>query len=266
MLLTDPQDVTVQVNEWAQFNCTARCGYHVSWYMAGHSSAIKKNNTVPGLLIKRWRPSSCTESNKRTHFFEVLATEAFNKSTFYCAANEGSQHLSMCRCVGGRCYSRPALLTGSPIWIDAFLYSFEMFLSKSLASNRNSFACAYISLCCINAVMRPATVTSLSQTSAEITEATPSPSLASPTHTLQGTYMGIIRTADENLVFSVCSKSLTIQCDLLTAIIFCFDLCIETASLTIVTMTTTVMVTVTPTPTSCPNSGTSQFPACIIIF
>ena len=112
--------------------------------------------------------------------------------------------------------------------------------------------------------MRPATVTSPSQTSAEITEATPSPSLASPTHTLQGTYMGIIRTADENLVFSVCSKSLTIQCDLLTAIIF--DLCIETASLTIVTMTTTVMVTVTPTPTSCPNSGTSQFPACIIIF
>ena len=114
--------------------------------------------------------------------------------------------------------------------------------------------------------MRPATVTSPSQTSAGITEATPSPSLASPTHTLQGTYMGIIRTADENLVFSVCSKSLTIQCDLLTAIIFCFDLCIETASLTIVTMTTTVMVTVTPTPTSCPNSGTSQFPACIIIF
>jgi len=121
ILLTDPQDVTVEANEWVQFNCTVHCNYTVNWYMAGHSSAIKRNNTVPGLLIKRGRASSCTESNKRTHFFEVLATEAFNKSTFYCAANEGSQHRSMCRCAGGRCYSRPALLTGSPIWNDAFL-------------------------------------------------------------------------------------------------------------------------------------------------
>ena len=55
-------------------------------------------------------------------------------------------------------------------------------------------------------MIRPATVTSPSQTSAGITEVTPSPSLASPTHTLQGTYMGIIRTVHVNLVFSVCSK------------------------------------------------------------
>ena len=128
-IFADPQDVTVEVNEWAQFNCTVQCDYHVNWYMAGHSSAIKRSNTVPGLLIKRGRASSCIESNKRTHFLEVLATEAFNKSTFYCAANEGSQHHSMCRCAVGRCYSQPALLTGSPIWNDAFLHSFEMFLN-----------------------------------------------------------------------------------------------------------------------------------------
>ena len=111
MLFADPQDVTVEVNEWAQFNCIFHCGYVVSWYMAGHSIAIRRNNTVPGLLIKRPRVSTCTESNGRTHFFEVLATEAFNKSTFYCAAFE--RHQVSCSCgTGGRCYSRPALLTG----------------------------------------------------------------------------------------------------------------------------------------------------------
>ena len=116
MLFADPQDVTVEVNEWAQFNCTVRCGYHVSWYMAGHSSAIKSNSTVPGLLIKTWRASTRTDSNGRTHFIEVLATEAFHKSTFYCAANERRRHQESCSCgTDGRCYSRPALLTGEPI-------------------------------------------------------------------------------------------------------------------------------------------------------
>ena len=111
MLFSDPEDKIAEVNEWAQFNCTARCDYSVGWYMAGHSKVIKRNNTVPGLLIKRLRPSSCIESNKRTHFIEVLATEAFNKSTFYCAAYE--RHQESCSCgTGGRCYSRPALLTG----------------------------------------------------------------------------------------------------------------------------------------------------------
>ena len=106
---------TVEVNEWAQFNCTVRCHYTVGWYMAGHSIAIRKNNTVPGLLIKRPRVSKCTQSDKRTHFLEVLATEAFNKSTFYCGAYE--RRRVSCSCgTGGRCYSRPALLTGKPIW------------------------------------------------------------------------------------------------------------------------------------------------------
>ena len=111
MLFADPKDVTVEVNQWAQFNCTASCNYTVSWYMAGHSNAIKRNNTVPGLLIKRPRASTCTESNERTFFFEILATEAFNKSTFYCAAYE--RRRVSCSCgTDGRCYSRPGLLTG----------------------------------------------------------------------------------------------------------------------------------------------------------
>ena len=115
VLFSDPEDKIVEVNEWAQFNCTAHCGYSVGWYMAGHSRVIKRNNTVPGLLIKRLRPSSCTESNERTHFIEVLATEAFNMSTFYCAAYE--RHQKSCSCgTGGRCYSRPALLTGENLW------------------------------------------------------------------------------------------------------------------------------------------------------
>ena len=117
MLFTDPKDVTVDVNEWAQFNCTVHCGYTASWYMAGHSSAIKRNNTVPGLLIKRRRTFGCTESNERTHLFEVLATKEFNESAFYCAAYE--RHLiGSCSCTtSGRCYSRPALLTGEHVSI-----------------------------------------------------------------------------------------------------------------------------------------------------
>ena len=120
MLFADPKDVTVEVNQWAQFNCTTSCSYTVSWYMTGYSSAIKRNNTVPGLLIKRGR-STCTESEERTHFFEVLAIKAFHKSTFYCAAYE--RHRASCSCgTGGKCYSRPALLTGEPIWNVMFAF------------------------------------------------------------------------------------------------------------------------------------------------
>ena len=128
VLFTDPKDVTVKANEWAQFNCTVRCGYTVSWYMAGYSKAIKRNNIVPGLLIKR-RRASCTESNVRTHFFEVFATEAFNKSTFYCAAYETRPQENSCSCgTDGRCFSRPALLTGEHIKIATFVFCFLFFL------------------------------------------------------------------------------------------------------------------------------------------
>ena len=112
MLFADPKDVTVDVNEWAQFNCTVHCQYTVGWYMAGHPNAIRRNNTVTGLLIKRQR-SGCTESDERTFFFEVLATKAFNKSTFYCAVYKTRREEKSCSCgTDGRCYSRPALLTG----------------------------------------------------------------------------------------------------------------------------------------------------------
>ena len=117
VLFVDPKDATVKVNQWAKFNCTASCGYTVSWYMAGYPNAIKRNNTIPGLLIKRRRASGCTESDERTHFFEVLATEAFNKSTFYCAAYETRPQENSCSCgTDGRCYRRPALLTGENLW------------------------------------------------------------------------------------------------------------------------------------------------------
>ena len=72
MLFSDPKDVTVEVNQWAQFNCTVRCGYTVGWYMAGYPKAIKRSNIVPGLLVKRRRASGCTESDERTHFLRFL--------------------------------------------------------------------------------------------------------------------------------------------------------------------------------------------------
>ena len=117
VLFTEPKDATVKANGWAQFICTVHCDYQVNWYMAGHPNAIKRNNTVPGLLIKRRHASRRTET---THFFEVLATEAFNKSTFYCATNVRHQS---CSCgTDGRCYSRPALLTGEHILIALFVF------------------------------------------------------------------------------------------------------------------------------------------------
>ena len=116
MLFADPKDVTVEANQWVQFSCTAHCNYPVRWYKAGHSNAIRKNSSVSGLLIKRKPDSKCT-SNQMIHFFEVYATEALNKSTFYCAAYERHHQGKSCSCdKGGRCYSRPALLTGEHIF------------------------------------------------------------------------------------------------------------------------------------------------------
>ena len=121
VIVANPKDATVEANQWAHFNCTVHCQYTVSWYMAGYSRAIKRNNTVPGLLIKRWRTSRCTGSDERTHFFEVLATKAFNKSTFYCAAYETHRASYSCG-RGGRCYSRPAILTGEHVKITVFVF------------------------------------------------------------------------------------------------------------------------------------------------
>ena len=122
MLLTEPQDVTVDANEWAQFSCIVHCGHLVAWYMAGHPVVLKRNNTVPGLLIRR-AVSRCTQSNERGHFFEVLATGKFNKSTFYCVVYE--RHYSQensCSCGTDRRYfSRPALLTGENLHWHGYL-------------------------------------------------------------------------------------------------------------------------------------------------
>ena len=118
VLFADPQDVTVEANQWAQFSCTVSCSYTrvVGLYMAGYRHAIHRNNTIPGLLIKRSFDARCTPSNERTYFFEVYATEAFNKSTFYCVAHEQYHRERSCSCGNrGRCYSRPALLTGEPV-------------------------------------------------------------------------------------------------------------------------------------------------------
>ena len=120
MLLADPKDVTVDANQWAQFNCTVDCSYtrSVGWYIAGYHRAIKSNNTIPGLLIKRSSRGvvKCPPSNIKTYYFEVYATEALNKSTFYCAAYEKRDLEKSCSCgKRGRCYSRSALLTGEPV-------------------------------------------------------------------------------------------------------------------------------------------------------
>ena len=115
MLLEHPVDVEAVPNEWVQFNCTvANCNDTVSWFIAGRSRAIKNNDTVPGLVIRRGF-FMCTSSNQKTHFFEVQATEALNMSAFYCVAYHRSQATNACRCeADGRCFSKSALLKGNP--------------------------------------------------------------------------------------------------------------------------------------------------------
>ena len=130
VLFADPRDVTVEANQWAQFNCTVHCTHtrSVGWYMAGYDLAIRRNNTIPGLLIKRTSDSKCT-SNQKIHYFEVYATEAWNKSTFYCAAYEKGRSCSCGK--EGRCYSRPALLTGEPVLMLHWIFWLAVFLCFS---------------------------------------------------------------------------------------------------------------------------------------
>ena len=125
VLLEYPKDVEVLPNEWVQFNCTITpCNYTVSWFIAGISHAIRNNDSVPGLVIRR-TASMCT-SNQETHFFEVQATGALNNSAFYCAANQGLQTTSTCRCgADGRCFSKPALLRGKPNIQYGFSFQFN---------------------------------------------------------------------------------------------------------------------------------------------
>ena len=123
VIFEDPRDMEAAPNEWVQFNCTVNCSdvRSASWYMAGRSDSIRDNSSVPGLRIRR-TSSRCTPSNRRTYFLAIQATEAFDKSAFYCGASETEcQAASSCRCADGRCYSRPALLTGRPIGFGMFL-------------------------------------------------------------------------------------------------------------------------------------------------
>ena len=117
VIVEHPVDVETAPNEWVQFNCTVTpCNDTVSWFIAGRSHAIKKNNTVPGLVFRR-SFSRCTSSNQKTHFFEVQATEALNNSAFYCTAFRRPRTTSICRCgADGRHFSKSALLRGKPVW------------------------------------------------------------------------------------------------------------------------------------------------------
>ena len=114
MVYEDPVDVTVNVNQLAQFNCTVNCSCtrNVGWFIAGRSNVI--DNSVPGLTIMSPEQQSptCT-SGRKTYIFRVLVTKALEKSeiAIYCAAYENRSHQSQCS-FSGTSYSRPALLTG----------------------------------------------------------------------------------------------------------------------------------------------------------
>lgn len=106
MFYQHPVDVTVRLNELAEFNCTVNCtcAENVGWYKAGYEAVLKSSMVS----------TECTsESGQQTYNFSVSATEALNNSAIYCAAytnpdKPGCQ--SVCS-ISDRCFSRPALLT-----------------------------------------------------------------------------------------------------------------------------------------------------------
>ena len=134
-----------------QFNCTITpCNYTLSWFIAGRSHAIKNNDSVPGLVIRK-TVSMCTSSNQETHFLELQATEALNNSAFYCAANQGSRTTSTCRCgADGRCFSKSALLRSKPVW-DNIQYGFSFqFIFQVIACDINDSGLISLCLCSKN--------------------------------------------------------------------------------------------------------------------
>ena len=75
-----------------------------------HSKAIKRNNIVPGLLIKRRRASGCTESHGRSHFsLRFLPLRHSISQHFIVLLMRQTRQENGCSCgTEGRCYSRPA--------------------------------------------------------------------------------------------------------------------------------------------------------------
>ena len=133
-------DMEAVSDEWVQFNCTVtsvNCNYTVWWFIAGYPSPIKRNNTVPGLITRRTF-SRCTSSNQTTHFFEVLANKELDRAVFYCGAQlqgfRGRQAPRSCRCVDGRCYSKPALLTSKSFWNMNMLFFFILIITAGNTS------------------------------------------------------------------------------------------------------------------------------------
>ena len=122
-----PNDVTVEPNVWANFSCTVHCSYLVLWYKAGHFFPIKNypdSRSIAGQEFRIPANSACTSENKTTYFLQVLATETFNNSAFYCAAFETCYGCpeTECRCgCIGYCYSRPAFLRGTKAYLIMFL-------------------------------------------------------------------------------------------------------------------------------------------------
>ena len=108
MVYDHPADMTVEVNELAQFNCTVNCNCtsNVGWYVAGRSNVID-NDSVPGLTIMSSQ-SACT-AGRKTYFFGAVATKALEVA-IYCAVYEPRDQFECS--LSGTYYSRPALLTG----------------------------------------------------------------------------------------------------------------------------------------------------------
>ena len=87
-----PIDMEAVPDEWVQFNCTVNCNYIVCWFIAGYSSPMKRNNNVPGLVIRRTF-SRCTSSNYMLFFFILIITAG---NTSKCTSPRSSQNAHTC--------------------------------------------------------------------------------------------------------------------------------------------------------------------------
>ena len=149
--------------------------------MAGHSSAIKRNNAVPGVLIKRWCAFMCTDSGERIYFFEVLATKAFHFTVLQ-MRDIDIKRAAVVEQMGGVTAGLPSS------WVSLFAigscivsYPYTFKLVSADKQKKRLWNVFYIH--CIYTVRKAVTVT-------ETPEVHPSPCLSS--HTLQGSDPGVI--------------------------------------------------------------------------
>ena len=114
MILDGPNNLTVDPDDWASFNCTVPCSNSINaWYVEGYPHPIEDHeyDSIPGMDVRRRTIIHC-EDDRHTESLDILASEALNGAAIQCSNID-----YMCE-PNGECssllfYSRFAILSGT---------------------------------------------------------------------------------------------------------------------------------------------------------